>query len=79
MAKIPEYFYFRVHAGKTSIELEDASDIDVVEVVRCKDCKFGRYDIFSRGMYCGREYVQLDTNEDDFCSFAERKTDGSDK
>jgi len=39
MADIPKYFYFRVHANRTSIELEDASDADVVEVVRCRDCK----------------------------------------
>lgn len=42
--KIPKYFYFRVrvkgnHHGKAEIEVEDASDEDVVEIVRCKDCK----------------------------------------
>lgn len=38
--KLPEYFYFRVKPNKdgTWITLEDASDADVVEVVRCKDC-----------------------------------------
>jgi hypothetical protein len=40
MAKLPKYFYFRVQAGKDKIKLEDASDADVVEVVRCKDCKY---------------------------------------
>lgn len=40
VTKIPKYFYFRVHANKDSIELEDASDVDVVEVIRCKDCKY---------------------------------------
>ena len=40
--KIPKYFYFRVKPINkgTGIELEDASDVDVVEVVRCKDCKY---------------------------------------
>lgn len=51
---------------------------DVVKVVRCRDCKFGCYDIGDRGMYCGRKNVRLDTYEDDFCSFAERRTDESD-
>lgn len=38
---IPKYFYFRVKAKMhgTAIEVEDASNEDVVEVVRCKDCK----------------------------------------
>jgi hypothetical protein len=41
MAKLPKYFYFRLHSLKhgTEVEIEDASDVDVVEVVRCKDCK----------------------------------------
>ena len=37
--KPPKYFYFRVKSDIDSITLEDASDADVVEVVRCKDCK----------------------------------------
>lgn len=38
--KPPKYFYFRVKTGIDKIALEDASDADVVEVVRCKDCKY---------------------------------------
>ena len=40
--KIPKYFYFRVRVINkgTGVEVEDASDADVVEVVRCKDCEF---------------------------------------
>ena len=39
--EIPKYFYFRVRVINkgTSVEVEDASDVDVAEVVRCKDCK----------------------------------------
>lgn len=40
---IPKYFYFRVkakmHGTAIEVEVEDASNEDVVEVVRCKDCK----------------------------------------
>ncbi len=38
--KIPEYFYFRVHVTNkgTAVEIEDASDIDIAEIVRCADC-----------------------------------------
>lgn len=40
--KIPEYFYFRVKSDPNglTLTLEDASDADVVEVVRCKDCEY---------------------------------------
>ena len=71
MANVPKYFYFRVHANKTSIEIEDASDADVVEVVRCKDCKW-----FNK-IGCAIKIVDESDkpHEDDFCSFAERRTD----
>lgn len=71
MANVPKYFYFRVHANKTSIEIEDASDADVVEVVRCKDCKW-----FNK-IGCAIKIVDESDkpHEDDFCSFAERKKD----
>lgn len=38
--KIPKYFYFRVAPIRhgTAVEIENASDVDVAEVVRCKDC-----------------------------------------
>ena len=42
---------------------------DLVEVVRCKDCK--HYD----GRPCGK--VDWYNSADDFCSRAERRTDGS--
>lgn len=43
---------------------------DVVEVIRCKDCK--HYD----GRPCG--IVNWYNTADDFCSRAERRTDGTD-
>lgn len=82
MTKIPKYFYFRVHAGKTSIELEDASDIDVVEVVRCKDCKhsyiFEPWEGINATRYCKiykNHYGDADmcVDDDDFCSNGDRK------
>lgn len=69
MARIPKYFYIRVHAKRTSIELEDASDVDVVEVVRCKDCQdYRRYD--DERFCC----TWGDTVEDDdYCSYGVRR------
>lgn len=67
------------HGAKQAIAvLKALPSADVVKVVRCRDCKFGCYDIGDRGMYCGRKNVRLDTYEDDYCSFAERK-DGEQK
>ena len=37
------------------------------------ECKYGKWDIGDRGMYCGRRYVELDTTEDFFCAAAERR------
>lgn len=54
---------------------------DVVEVVRCKDCKnwrheaYGRIDYYECSVFCGcfgRGYI---TDADDFCSYGERKTE----
>jgi hypothetical protein len=75
MANIPKYFYFRVHANKTSIEIEDASDADVVEVVRCKDCKYfdSGTDEDGKPFFKCLGWVYGGTSEDDFCSFGERK------
>lgn len=51
---------------------------DVQEVVRCKDCIFGKYDDDLNMILCKRiynlsdgEYVYNDLN--DFCSYGERK------
>ena len=73
--KLPKYFYFRVkidvtNDGKAEVRAEDASDVDVVEVVRCKDCKF-----WNEEKYLGFCSVHQEggIGEDDFCSYGERK------
>ena len=58
--------------------VEDSRTVDAVPVVRCKDCKHCR-----NGCQCDvplgvsemEEYILVD--EDDFCSYGERK-DGAD-
>lgn len=68
MANIPKYFYFRVHANMKNIEIEDASDVDVVEVVRCRDCKW------KDGAECVR-FSDVRPFPYDYCSRGERRTD----
>lgn len=69
MGKIPDHFYFRVKVGLTEVKIEDASDVDVVEVVRCKDCiHWLEYD--SSPPDCGMNMLRM--GPDDYCSYGER-------
>ena len=47
---------------------------DVVEVVRCKDCKYSIKDTFKRTM-CNRAFTMFEVQQNDFCSYGERKED----
>ena len=73
--ELPKYFYFRVRViGIGEVELEDASDADVVEVVRCKDCKWYKRKYPWNGIYeCS--YLEAPMDDDDFCSWGERRED----
>lgn len=78
MAKMPDYFYFRVKAGSTKVKIEDASDADVVEVVRCSRCIHAE----QAGDEPGSEFLchfygDQWNGADHFCSHGERRTDGS--
>ena len=71
--RIPKYFYFRVRVINkgTGVEVEDASDVDVVEVVRCKDCIH-----YWKNKPSDDVPVCLASPKDDaFCSEGERKED----
>lgn len=91
--KPPKYFYFRVKTDSkaTKIILEDASDCDVVEVVRCRDCKHRivNENYGKRGYLKLKAMCELDTgdpyafgrdagNPDWFCADGERKDGGQD-
>lgn len=70
--------YDRVHVGEPGGArklMVEAPAVDVVEVVRCKDCRFrsendGLFKCF-RGIYSFSGYKAV--NPDDFCSYGERK------
>lgn len=75
--KLPKYFYFRVKSINkgTGILLEDASDADVVEVVRCRDCEYGEVDDPDLNPY---QYLCHHNGSDwnhalHFCSYGKRK------
>ena len=69
--KVPKYFYFRVKTVNhgTAVEVEDASDTDVAEVTRCKDCKHHWTHKFE---ICELGQTFYDA-EVDYCSLAERR------
>lgn len=57
------------------------ADGELVEVVRCKDCKYYKKSEASNRMMCCRNDVDgwpvcYDFNPDDFCSYGERRIDG---
>ena len=55
-------------------EIDNAPTADVVEVVRCKDCKSWIADDIGR-RYC--ELIDCWTGDSDYCSRGERKDDGT--
>ena len=69
MAKLPEYFYFRVKADKLNITVEDASDVDVAEIIMCRDCKY--YNSFLKDGICDIHSEVVDN--DYFCADGKRK------
>lgn len=74
---IPKYFYFRVRVINkgTGLEVENASDVDVVEVVRCKDCIYSGQclrEIIMR-QRIGNLYCPLGDNG--YCSMGRRRED----
>ena len=73
--KSPEYFYFRVKSDRkgTELTLEDASDADVVEVVRCKDCKHNGLLTCPLVMIEKRQMVFLNSSDDWFCADGEKE------
>lgn len=53
---------------------DDATTINTVEIVYCKDCKYGSYDSKPDGaMVCLRTNDGFWRKETDFCSYGERR------
>lgn len=76
---VHDILYKHIADGHKILELlkafADADGVDAVEVVRCKDCKYWT------GYYCQRVQIisiRTITEENEFCSRAERRSDDSD-
>ena len=78
--------YYHLTNGDIAIPVIDIEHAPTVESensvqteqTRCKDCKYYGQDIFDRGGFC-RRIEGFDCNDDDYCSFAVRKKDDSEK
>ena len=53
-------------------EIEQLPTADVVEVVRCKDCKYGKKDSLFVGGYECSIFDNSNVEADDYCSYGER-------
>lgn len=63
--------------NKLAVQIvEDMPEVDAVEVVRCKDCKWyvedREFPPFCDNPICGMQHP----NDETFCSWGERKDDG---
>lgn len=77
MAELPKYFYLVPKVDGLTITIEDRSDRDVVEVVRCKDCKYWDTDWRpndSTTHFC--EIMGESQTADFYCADGERRKDG---
>ena len=71
--ELPKFFYFRVKTGIDKIELEDASDADVVEVVRCYDCVHAEESLVSGCVYCNE--MERARIREGFCAWGEKRAE----
>ena len=71
--KTPKYFYFRVKPVNhgTALDVENASDVDVAEVVRCIDCKYAEYIDDVQALWCTECGQGRTVAPNDFCSYGE--------
>lgn len=52
--------------------LNNLPSVDSVPIVRCKDCKYRRYDSMDGSFYCGGAFGGIETEADFFCKDGEQ-------
>ena len=63
---------FRVYYGYAKSFIDDAPTVDAVPVVRCAQCKHFKRNL-ENDTYCSSVNGLTDPQEDDFCSYGERR------
>ena len=78
---LPEYFVFKVHYGLTDITVSEVDNPDLVNVVRCNDCKYYESDVWAKvngiplivaHQICKRWGDGCKTDENGFCFMGEK-------
>ena len=70
--------YPHEQADPTEVVVDYLLDNDVVQVIRCKECLYGVDETESEYYLCNRKMLGK-VRHDDFCSYGERRTDGTDQ
>lgn len=63
---------YAVDFAEVKTELMMLPTADVVEVVRCKDCKYRVHDKERNWLYCSKYYGLGSVRDNNFCSLGER-------
>ena len=53
--------------------IDNAPTVDAVPVVRCRECKYRKYDDIFGMIWCNHDSCTKRVKSDDFCSYGERK------
>ena len=73
--KIPTYFDsgdIRYGIIIAIDQVEKQPTADIVEVVRCKSCKFSEWSDKNKQRYCTRKWVMYKVRERDYCSYGKK-------
>ena len=80
MAMLPNYYCFvpkvKWTDGGAVVELEDHSHADIVEVVRCRECRHRYYYEDEHEPVCTASMAYANTPDDWFCKDGQRREDG---
>lgn len=55
--------------------LDAQPDVDAVEVVRCKNCAYGKENLICTNPHCTKSFCGCPVSPEHYCSFGERRTD----
>ena len=68
-----ELFWTESEAAAVRAFLIKQPTVDAVEVVRCRDCLFGKGEVICTNPKCTKSYYGCPVPPDHFCSYGERR------
>ena len=75
---LTDYYHHRTEIQHDALKeaIERVPTVDAVEIVRCKDCKWYERKYPWNGNSYECSYLEAPMDDNDFCSWGERKEDG---